>query len=48
MKTGLFSSARRDLSIEEFLDYAGELGVQMVELGCGEEVGTGRFSRARC
>ena len=40
MKTGLFSSARRDLSLEGFLDYAGELGVQMVELGCGEEAGT--------
>ncbi len=40
MKTGLFSNARRDLSLIEFLDYAGELGVDMVEIGCGEETGT--------
>ena len=42
MKTGLFSSARRDLSLEDFLDFAGGLGVEMVEIGCGEEVGTGQ------
>ena len=42
MKTGLFSSARRDLPLEGFLDFAGELGVDMVEIGCGEEVGTGQ------
>lgn len=42
MKTGLFSSARRDLSLEEFIDYSGRLGVDMVELACGEESGTGQ------
>lgn len=46
MKTGLFSSARRDLGLEEFIDYAGELGVEMVEIGCGEEAGTGQCNPA--
>ena len=46
MKTGLFSSARPDLSLEEFCDFAGELGVQMVEIGCGEEAGTNQCNPA--
>lgn len=46
MKTGLFSSARRDLSLVEFVDYAGNLGVEMVEIGCGEEVGTSQCNPA--
>ncbi|MDR1621198.1 MAG: sugar phosphate isomerase/epimerase [Synergistaceae bacterium] len=39
MKLGIYTNARKDLSFEEFLDYAKDLGAEMVELGCGEESG---------
>lgn len=39
MKLGLYSNCRKDMAFTEFLDYAAALGVEMVELGCGEESG---------
>jgi len=39
MKLGLYSNGRKDISLEEMLSYASGLGIQMIEIGCGEEAG---------
>lgn len=39
MKLGLYTNAKRDMPFEEVLAWAAGLGIEMVEIGCGEESG---------
>ena len=39
MKIGVYSNAFREYSLEEALGKIQEAGIEMVELGCGEESG---------
>ncbi|MEG1016696.1 MAG: sugar phosphate isomerase/epimerase, partial [Oscillospiraceae bacterium] len=39
MKLGIYTNARRDMSFYDFLDYIEPMGIEMVEIGCGEESG---------
>ena len=45
MKIGVYSNAFREYSLEEALGKIQEAGIEMVELGCGEESG---FAHCNC